>query len=148
MHSWKTCALLGVLIAAALSPARAQNERHTYQSFNANVPFSFSVGDRKFHAGYYEFVVRGPGLMVMRDAHAHVLATFFTRDLKGTQREVPPRLVFELKDGNSRLSSIWMGKGAQGFEFLREEVAIRQKENVPPQILMRPPEIKLPTTLH
>src|SRR5215468_9860899 len=93
MRSWKAYALLALLMTTMLASVEAQ--QHTYQSFNGNVPFSFNIGERKFHAGYYEFVVAAPGIMVMRDAHQHVLATLFTRELKGIDREVASRMVFD-----------------------------------------------------
>jgi hypothetical protein len=136
-------------MAAILLPA--QEQKRTYQSFNANVPFNFSIGDRKLHAGYYEFVVIGPGLMVMRDARAKVLARLLTRPLQGQERETPPRFVFTNKEGHARLSSIWMEKGKEGYEILGEEVAMRPSNPgtpATPLIVGRPPEPRLPSTLH
>src|SRR5262249_42124 len=124
MRSWKALALLALLMTIMLVSAEAQ--QHTYQSFNSNVPFSFNIGDRKFHAGYYEFVVAAPGIMVMRDAHQHVLATLLTRDLKGIDREVASRMVFDQGKHHTKLLSIWMPRGAQGFEILREDVPLRR----------------------
>lgn len=148
MLSWKYLVLTGLLMAATLLPA--QEQKRTYQSFNANVPFAFSIGERKFHAGYYEFVVAGQGVMAMRDAHARVLATLITRQLQGEERDVEPRFVFEQKNGHTRLVSIWMKKGTQGFEIVKEEVAMRQTEEVSTMpTVLRPPIVdRMPSLLH
>jgi hypothetical protein len=120
MRSWKSFALLALLMTMILVSAEAQ--QRTYQSFNGNVPFSFNIGERKFHSGYYEFIVAAPGIMLMRDAHQHPLATLLIREIKGIEREVAPRMVFDQGKHRTRLLSIWMPRGAQGFEILREDV--------------------------
>lgn len=135
-----------LLLFTMLLPVYAQ--KHTYQSFNGNVPFSFSIGDRKFHAGFYEFVVTGPGLMVMRDAHAHVIATLMTRPLEGQERSVEPRFVFSNKKGNLHLASIWMEKGASGYEIVGEDIAMQAQRGTTPSLPMRPPVFQMPSTLH
>jgi hypothetical protein len=143
MRSWKSFVLLALLMTVMLVSAEAQ--QHTYQSFNSNIPFSFNIGERKFHAGYYEFIVAAPGMMVMRDAHQHILATLLTRELQGIDREVDSRMVFDQGKHRTRLLSIWMPRGAQGFEILREDVPLRRSVP-PPQIFTYQPLGGRPTT--
>lgn len=123
MYSWKPYAFAGLLMALIVQSAEAQ--KHSYQSFNGTVPFNFTIGDRKFHAGYYEFLVTGAGIMAMRDARAHVVAILITRQVQGIEREAPPHFVFERIGSHVRLASIWMEKGAQGYEIVKEELAMR-----------------------
>jgi hypothetical protein len=148
MQLCRSCTLISLGLLLTAIPPSAQEQKRTYQSFNADVPFNFSVGERKFHAGHYEFIVSGAGLMIMRDARAHVLATLLTRDLAGKERDVAPRFIFEIKNGHNRLSSIWMEKGKQGYEILGEEIAMRQAQRAPQPILFIPPVSQLPTLLH
>lgn len=137
MHSWKNAILICVLIVAGLLPAGAQN-RHL-QSFNSEVPFEFKIGDRKFHAGYYEFVVLGPGIMAMRDRRAHVLAMLMTRQLQGQERDVAPRFIFQNSKGHMRLSSIWNAKGAEGYEILGEDMPVHTAQQEIGPILLKIP---------
>lgn len=139
MQSWRSSLSLFLLASVLMHAAGAQTRK--YLAFDAKVPFSFSVGDRKFHAGDYQFVVVGSGLMAMRDGHGNMLTTLLTRDLRGDERSGGPRLVFEKTKGLTRLTSIWMEKGIQGFEIMREEVASRPIAPPLPQDLI----LTLPT---
>lgn len=135
MPSWRSSLSLFLLAFVLMHAAGAQTR--TYLAFESNVPFSFSVGDRKFHAGNYQFLVVGAGLMAMRDGHGNMLTTLLTRDLRGEERSgSQPRLVFEKSKNHTRLTSIWMAKGIQGFEILREEVASRPIAPQQPEDLM------------
>src|SRR5262249_22041703 len=91
MQSAKILLTAWVLLLLGLAGAVAQTG--TYQAADSRVPFSFDIGDRKFHAGDYEFVVRGQGLMEMRNGNGRVLTTLLTRDLRAEQPG-QPRLVF------------------------------------------------------
>jgi hypothetical protein len=137
MPSWKLNFTLCLLASGFMLLAGAQPR--TYLAFDANVPFSFHVGDRKFQAGDYEFVVAGPGLMVMRDGKKRALTTLFTRDLRAEDRPGPPRLVFEKEKGRTRLVSIWTEKGIQGFGILREQVSMPRLPPSHPELELRLP---------
>ena len=140
----KSRVLTGLLMAATLLSAQAQ--KRSYQSFNAEVPFAFNIGDHKFHAGYYELLVVGPGLMVVRDAHAHVLTRLMTRELRPVESPAASRFVFEGKKGHLRLTSIWGENGKQGYEIVGEEVSARQYS--PPPALVQIPIFRGPSALH
>src|SRR5579864_775534 len=139
MPSWKPKLTLCLLASVFMLFAGAKTR--TYLAFDAKVPFSFNVGERKFHAGDYEFVVAGSGLMVMRDGKRRVLTTLLTRDLRAQEQPGPPRLVFEKEKGRTRLVSIWMEKGIQGFQILREQVSMPRLQVSPPEL-----ELKLPAS--
>jgi len=126
----KSRVLTGLLMAATLLSAQAQ--KRSYQSFNAEVPFVFNIGDHKFHAGYYELLVVGPGLM--------------TRELRPVESPAGSRFVFEGKKGHLRLTSIWGENGKQGYEIVGEEVSSRQYS--PPPALVQIPIFRGPSALH
>lgn len=144
MHSCRNSIAIAVLALATLLAAQ-EPKKLVLQSFNGDVPFEFRIGDRKFHAGHYEFVVVGSGLMAMRDSHAKILAMLITRQLHDKERDVAPRFIFERVKGRPRLASIWMEKGAQGYQIVGEDMLIRQVRPGPPPILLAPPIHEIPS---
>lgn len=135
MHSWKSIIALTLLITLIV-PFIAQ--ARTYQGYSVDVPFAFNIGDRKFKAGTYVFVILGPGLMAVQDSKKHLVTTLLTRDTQSEEEAKPgtPHLRFSIKKGRSHLVSIWMGNGPQGLEILGEEVAMQQTQ--PPPLIRLP----------
>jgi hypothetical protein len=133
VHSWKSIIALTLLIALLIPVA---GQAHVYQGFSVDVPFAFAIGDHKFKAGTYVFVILGPGLMAVQDSRKHLITTLMTRDIRSEEAaNSTPHLVFGNKKGHSYLVSIWLGNGPQGLEILGEEVAMRQTQPPPPVIL-------------
>lgn len=137
MQSWKTIIVVSLLASVLTLSAGAQNR--TYLAFDTNVPFSFQIGDRKFHAGDYQFVVTGAGLMAMRDGKGNTLTTLLTRDVRAAEPTGPTRLVFEKLHGRTRLLCIWMNNSVQGFEILKEEVVASPLQPSPPELILNMP---------
>jgi hypothetical protein len=135
MRSWKSIIVLSLLVAL-LAPAAVQ--ARSYQTFTADVPFEFTIGDRKFKPGTYTFVILGPGLMAVEDKKKHVLTTLITRDIRSAETASSPHIFFDKQKGVNHLDSIWMGNGPQGLQVVGEQVAIRQ--NQPPAPLLLPPQ--------
>ena len=133
MRSWKAIVVLSLLVAL-LAPAAVQ--ARSYQTFTADVPFEFTIGDRKFKPGTYTFVILGPGLMVVEDAKKHALTTLVTRDVRSEDTTSPPHIFFDKQKGHNHLASIWMGNGPQGLQIVGEQVAIRQGQPPAPLILL------------
>ena len=109
------------------APAQAQS----YHSVSADVPFEFTVGARQFSAGSYELIFRGRGMVVLRDTQTRVLAAFYTRDVTAKSPVVESKLVFSMKDGHQQLHQIWLENHREGFEIIREELAMRSPAAVP-----------------
>ncbi len=110
------------------APAHAQ----TYHSVTADVPFEFTVGAQKFSPGNYELVFRGRGMLVLRDPQTRVLAAFYTREVSAKGPVLESKLVFNMKDGHQQLRQIWLENHPEGFEIIREELAMRSPAPVPP----------------
>ena len=141
---WKL-AVAPALLAALMLPAKAQTQ--TYQTFKAQVPFEFEVGNHKEKAGTYELIVVGPGLMVVRDAKAHVLARLLTRSIQRDPADVPARMVFESQKGKTRLSAVWMANNAWGLEILGDEIAMRTRPPASGFVPIFPPTVFLPQAI-
>lgn len=135
MHSWKSI-VARILLVALLAPVAAQ--ARAYQTFTAEVPFEFTVGERKFKPGTYTFVILGPGLVAVEDAKKHVLTILVTRDMRTADGTSYPHVFFDKPKGHNHLASLWMGDGKRGLEIVGEQVAIRQ--NQPPPPLMHLPQ--------
>ncbi len=132
-HSWKLQLFALILLFAALAPAgahaqaQAQPDARTYPSFAINVPFKFTVGQRTFNAGTYQFVVLGPGLLAVLNTKTRVVVHLITRDTQQAAAPATTRLVFTIPDkGYSKLTSILLERRAQGLQIVGEEIAMRQ----------------------
>jgi hypothetical protein len=139
MHSWKSIVTL-ILLVALLAPAAVQ--ARAYQTFTAEVPFEFTVGDHKFKPGTYTFVILGPGLVAVENAKKRVLTTLVTRDIRTPDgsSSAAPHVFFDKQKGRLHLASLWMGDSAKGLEIVGEQVAIPQS-HAPSALL---PEIEQP----
>ena len=125
-RTWDTMKrfLLSTLLAASLSallPALAH--ARTYETFTVDVPFKFHVGNRAFRPGRYQFIFAGPGLLALRDAKQHVIATFVTRSIETGKPSPDSKIVFKKHE---QLAQIWIENRSQIVEILGEELAIRQ----------------------
>lgn len=145
MHAYKSIVAL-TLLAALLAPVAAL--ARAYQTYTVDVPFAFTIGDRKFKPGTYIFVILGPGLMALENAKKRVITTLITRDIREAEATASPHMYFENRKGGKHLAAIWMGNGGKGLEVVGEQVAMRQNEAPPPLLLLpEGPRSKTPNTL-
>jgi hypothetical protein len=119
-------AALVMLIPPA--PAHAQ----TYHSVYADVPFEFTIGARTFSPGSYQLVFRGNGILVLRDSQTRILAALFTHDVTAKGPVVASKLIFSVKDGHHQLHQVWLENRSEGFEIIKEELAMRSPTPAPP----------------
>jgi hypothetical protein len=136
-HSWKSQILLFLLAALLPAGAAAQDQPQahgrTYTAFSLDVPFKFSVGQRTFHAGSYQLIVLGPGLLALGDLQKkRIVATLLTRPMQTAEVPSTTKLIFTRKKGCLRLTSLLVEREGQSMEILGEEVAMPQ--NPPPAV--------------
>jgi len=116
-----TLSLLVVL--ASLLPAEAQVRK--YQLIGADVPFKFTVGERTFAPGHYDFILVGAGLMAVRDHDRHVVASLITRFSEETKPAERTRLVFDRSKKKARLEKFYLENRTQVLEVVGEQLAMR-----------------------
>ena len=114
-------AVLAVSVLALERPAAA--EPHTYQVITANVPFQFFVGDRGFHPGQYDFIMVGNGLLAIRDAKKHFIASLVTRSSEA-DGPTSNKLVFTHRKKRAYLTQIFLEGSTQFMEVRGEQLAI------------------------
>jgi len=129
--SWRRLMLLSVSLLAFLQPAKGRS----YEGFNTDVPFKFKVGSKTLKPGHYQLVIVGNGLLLIRDAKLHVVASLVTRTAEASNPSPTSKLVFKLDKNQPRLAEIRMEKRSQFLEVLGEELAIRQADPPPPAYL-------------
>jgi hypothetical protein len=117
--------MVALLLAVVLVPTAAQ--ARTYDVINVDVPFKFSIGNRTFRPGHYQFIFVGVGLLALRDAKAHTVASLITRSVETGAPSPESKLVFK-KDGKhgkrSQLDRICIERRSQVLEVLGEEPVI------------------------
>lgn len=128
---WRRLMLLSVSFLAFLRPAQGKS----YEGFNTDVPFKFKIGSRAFKPGHYQLVIVGNGLLLIRDAKLHVVASVVTRTVATPNRSPMSKLVFKLEKNQPRLAEIRMENRSQFLEVLGEELAIRQADPPAPAFL-------------
>jgi hypothetical protein len=115
--------LLAALVAAPLLPAKAQ--ARTYDVVTADVPFKFNIGDRAFRSGHYQFVVVGAGLLALRDAKAHTVASLVARPVETGEPSPATKLIFDMNRKHARLEKIYLESRSQVLVVLGEQLAVR-----------------------
>jgi hypothetical protein len=136
-HSWKLQILVFPLAALLLGAGAAaqdlpQAHERTYPAFTVDVPFKFTVGQRTFAAGNYQFILVGPGLLAVGDLHKkRMVATLLTRQMQTSAAPAATKLVFTHDRKYARLTSILLERSTQSLEILGEEVAMRQSPSQP-----------------
>jgi len=119
-----TVALVAASLTALVPPATAH--ARTYEVLSADVPFKFVVGDRTFGPGHYQFIFAGTGLIVLRDAHQHVVASFVTKWVPTSEAATETKLVFDTpQNKRARLAQIRIQSRSQALEFVGEELAVQ-----------------------
>jgi hypothetical protein len=111
--------LFTALAALLLLPAAAQVR--TYEVLTAQVPFKFNVGDRTFRPGQYQFILVGPGLLAVRDAKAHIVASLVIRSVETSGPPTSTTLVFDMKNHHARLARLSLENRSQVLEVLGEQ---------------------------
>ncbi len=128
--------VLATSLAALLPPAIAY--ARDYDAFSVDVPFKFNIGNRAFRPGHYQFVFVGPGLLALRDSHAHIIASVVARSRETGAPSPISRLVFSKQKNHSHLTQIWLENRSQVLDVLGEELAIRPPAPPPAPL---PPEV-------
>lgn len=103
----------------------AMSQVRTYDVITASVPFKFTVGDRAFRPGQYEFIVVGVGLLAVRNEQRHVIAALVTRSVETGEPSLITKLVFNKKKNRSQLVRIALANQSQALEVIGEQLAIR-----------------------
>ncbi|HYX53381.1 MAG TPA: hypothetical protein VE783_08005 [Candidatus Limnocylindrales bacterium] len=127
-------AALFFLFAVCILPAHAA----TYDALNADVPFKFKVGDRTFRPGHYQFVLVGNGLIAVRDAKSHVIASLMARHAETIGPVETSKLVFRAKKKDRLLSQIWIDTKGDVLDVLGEQPAMPPIPSSLPSPLIRP----------
>src|SRR5262245_32283530 len=115
-------AALAISILALQLPAAA--ESHRYDVITEDVPFQFYVGDRSFRPGQYEFIIVGKGLLAVRDARKHFIASLVTRLTEADGPAAENKLVFTHRKKRPYLTEIFIENRKQVMEVQGEELAI------------------------
>jgi hypothetical protein len=151
-HSWKSQILLFPLAAlllgaGAVAQDQPQTHERTYPAFTVDVPFKFTVGQRIFEAGNYQFILLGPGLLAVGDLNKkRMVATLLTRQMQTPETPSATKLVFTNDRKYARLTSILLDHHTQSLEVLGEEVAMRQSPSTaPPRSLI---DLWMPPSSH
>jgi hypothetical protein len=118
-NAMKSCLLAALLAACAGATAHARN----YEVLTADVPFKFNIGNRTFGPGQYQFIFAGNGLLAVRDANAHMVASLVTRSVASGAPSVETKLVFKLRKNQQRLEQLRIANSTQVVEIVREEEA-------------------------
>jgi hypothetical protein len=127
MRRLLSVALVAATLSVLLPPAVAH--ARTYEVLSAEVPFKFVVGDRTFGPGHYQFIFAGPGLVVLRDARQHVVASFVTKWVETSETANETKLVFDTpQKKRARLTQICIQNRSQALEFVGEELALRSPQ--------------------
>ena len=114
--------LLATLVAALLLPATAQ--KRTYQVLTTDIPFDFKISERHFHAGQYQFIFVGVGLVAVRDSHNRIVAEFVTRSAESGSVSPDTRLVFGTKEKPAQLEHLFLKDQSQSLEIVGEQLGI------------------------
>jgi len=112
-----------LLVLASLLPAEEQ--ARLYQAIGADVPFKFTVGERSFAPGHYDFILVGAGLIAVRDHHRHLVASLVTRSSEEAKPSQRTRLVFDRSKKKARLEKIYVESRAEVLEVVGEQLALR-----------------------
>lgn len=140
----KRFVLFAVLAASLSGLAPAVAHARMYEIFSVNVPFKFNVGDRTFKPGQYQFIPVNPGVVAVRDSHAHVIATLTTRPTETGGITSTSKLVFKRQNNRARLAQIWIGDPSRGMDVVGEESAAgRSTGSVPPDPMLSPDVLSL-----
>lgn len=131
-----SAAFLAVCLSAPSLPALAaqahNHQAYTYDVLTADIPFRFIVGNRSFHPGRYDFIMVGNGLLTIRDAQKHYIASVITRSIESGNPASETKLVFADRKKEKQLSEIRIQNRSQVLQVLGEELAIRSS---PPQMV-------------
>lgn len=121
-------ALLATSVTAVLAtPAHAK----TYDAVNVDVPFKFNIGRRAFRPGHYQLIIVGNGLLAMRDARQHTVASLVTRSVDAGGPAPVTKLVFQMRKKRAYLDQVRIENHSLALQVVGEQLAIRQPEPSP-----------------
>ena len=86
------------------------------QTFNLNVPFEFSAGQKTFPAGVYQVVKVADHTVALRNTDNEAVALFMTEPMASLTVLTPKLKFVELEDGRFVLSEVW-ASGGTGYKL-------------------------------
>jgi hypothetical protein len=127
-HAYSILAALGLLLVAAVAPARAQS---ALIEGRANIPFAFAISDQSFPAGTYtveRICQNSSNCLRLRSADNSASVIFFTLPAKPTNGSKQPRLVFNRYGDEYFLTQVWSGIDGASYRLhkcRRERALVR-----------------------
>lgn len=128
MKLLQRCILLALVSMILVLPGGSQ--ARTYDVITASVPFKFTVGDRAFRPGQYEFIVVGVGLLAVRNEQRHIIAALVTRSVETSEASLTTKLVFKKKKSRSQLVRIALANRTQALDVIGEQLAMRSSPSL------------------
>jgi hypothetical protein len=121
---------VATLAAAAVSASA--------QTYKADVPMAFHVGNKLMAAGSYEFVVSnttGHPIVVVRNHHqvkqsAMLLAAPGSDAPKAWRADGTPKISFDCLGSNCSLTKLYNGRDIDAYRFPSPKVAPAEKERI------------------
>ena len=86
------------------------------QTFNLNVPFEFSAGQKAFPAGDYQVTKVAEHTVALRNTDNGAVAFFMTEPMLSLTTLTPKLKFVELEDGRFVLSEVW-ASGGTGYKL-------------------------------
>ena len=123
---------LGALLTVLLFLMPQIAHARTYQAFDTNVPFKFSIGNRTFQPGSYQFILVGPGLLALRDEKGHIVASLMTRSVETGNPAPASKVIFLTQKKPAKLLQICIQNRSHVLEVVGEEATTHQ---APPSAL-------------
>jgi len=127
--------LFAASLSGCLMPATAHAS--TYEALAVDVPFKFTIGERTFRPGHYQFVLMSDSVVALRDSKAHTVASLMTRTLKTDGPVAISKLVFSKGKKHSQLTRIWVANRSEVLEVMGEQVAMRPAPTPAPSSTLR-----------
>jgi hypothetical protein len=119
-HSLRIFLMIGLFTILAASNAQAQT---VVQEQTANIPFSFTVGDKTFVAGSYSIArvnpQYDPSALVIKSADGRSIKIILTISVLAAKAQENARLVFNRYDGQYFLAQVWTQADITGHELPR-----------------------------
>ena len=113
----KTYATVGLFTLLAVAPAFAE------QPLQATIPFDFTIGSTRMHAGDYAINFEHGGLVWVKRADGKASYALLTIPLRVADSSEPGRLVFNKYGSSYFLSQIW-SRGYNGRQLRKSKAEL------------------------
>lgn len=139
-HSLRIFLMFGLFAILAASTAQAQSAAREQ---TANIPFSFTVGDKTFAAGTYTIERVNPRVdaspLVIKSQDGSSTKMVLTTSVHAAKAQSSSRLVFNRYGDQYFLAQVWAQADTSGLEFPRSRsertlLARDSRERVPEQV--------------